>query len=413
MFSLDRLDSGLQLAVCHLPWARGVAVELLVETGSRNESPGQEGSAHFVEHLLFKGTAKRPQPLDLTAGIEALGGTVNAFTTQETTAIELGGPRHTLPELIDAALDMATAPRFDPAEFEKEREVILEELAGYLDDPAELCADLLPRALWGQHPLGHPVAGTPESVAALKLDELTAFHGRGYRADHAVLAVAGAVTPAEVRALVDQTQTRWSTATPQPPSPAFVLAAAGAPTALGQRRAELKQRHVALGWHGPSALDPRRHAARLAAAALAETMSSRLFQRLREELGLVYQVSADLAALRDTGAVQLYLEADCAKMTQALELVDQELLGISAHGFTAVETQRTTGFLLGQLELCFDSPARLAHWAAESARLHQRPPQPQQLITSYQALTPADLAEEVSRWLATGTARAEVGPRKG
>lgn len=405
---VTRLDSGLQVVTASMPWMRGVAVELLVQTGSRVERIGEEGSAHFVEHMLFKGTKKRPFPLDLSSKIEALGGVVNAWTNQECTAIELQGPLAALPEFLDAALDMATQAQFPAQEFELEKQVILEEIRGYMDDPGEACADLLPQALWPNHSLGRPILGTLASVEQICRQQLIEFYLRHYRPENMVLAVVGNVEHGQVVEQLTAINPQWEEAELATASPPWQQ---GELLCLQQVRADLTQRHVALGWRAPAALDSRRYQAKFASTALAETMSSRLFQRLREELGLVYQVGSEYVAWSDTGAIQLFLEAETEKMTTALACVEEEMQNIADKGFTTLEVESSRGFLLGQLELAFDSPARVCRFLAESVRLQGKVLSLSTARTAYQELQESQLREEISLWLAQGNAKAEVGPR--
>ena len=285
-WTLTELDSGERVISERLEHVRSAAVGYWIGAGSRDETPGQAGVTHFIEHLLFKGT-DRYSALEIAEIFDGLGGELNAATSREHTLVYARVPDHHLETAVEVMSDMVFSPAL--AELETEREVVLEEIAMYEDTPQELVHDLISESVFGDHPLGRPVIGTAEVISSIPRDDIAAYHGRLYVPANIVVAAAGNVEHGQVIDLVTRGLERRGVVPKggvnvrpplvQPPPPRLKF-----------QRKDTEQYHVCLGAPGISRSDRRRFAASLLDAILGGSASSRLFQEIREKRGMAYAV---------------------------------------------------------------------------------------------------------------------------
>jgi predicted Zn-dependent peptidase len=361
--------SGHRVGIAHMPFAECVSLSIYLPVGSRHETPKvNEGIAHFIEHMVFKGTGRRDaRAISLDA--ESAGGQLNAFTSEDHTAYEARGPAELLPLLAEILTDLVWNPTFPQEEIDREREVIIEEILMYYESPSDHISDLASRAMWGLHPLGHPITGSEEILASIGRNELVAFANTFYHSPQAVIAVAGPLPPAAVLAILEPLLPTPSSSAIVRPTP-FDLARF-APNTLVESR-DTEQTQLSVGFHTPGRASEERHALRLLSLILGEPMSSRLFQELREKRGLCYQISSDVSLFEDTGAFDIGLGTDPDSRDECLDLIQAEITRMTADGPTAAEVAAAKRYASGQSRLAFESTASHMAWVGESLLFHDR-----------------------------------------
>lgn len=357
------LPNGLRILTERVPGAASATVGFWVPVGSRDELPVTFGSTHFLEHLLFKGTPSR-SALDIAIAFDAVGGEHNALTAKEHTCYYAKVRDRDLPMAVEVIADMVTGSLLDATEFESERGVILEELAMADDDPGDVAGELLARLVYGDHPLGRPIGGTKETIAAVSRDDVYGHYREHYRPRDLVVTVAGAV---DHDTLVELTELAiaaggWSGGASEPPRAR--RARSGALLSSGSVEVverELEQVNLMIGMPGLVATDPRRYALSVMHTLLGSGMSSRLFQEVRERRGLAYAVYSFASSYSDAGSFGMY--AGCAPRNAATVagIMLGELERIAADGVTDEEVARAKGQIAGSAVLGLEDPdARMA-----------------------------------------------------
>jgi len=332
-----------------VPSVRSVSLGYWIGTGSRGESDAQAGLSHLIEHLLFKGTAKY-RSLEIDQLFDGMGAELNAGTGKETTSVYSRVIDEHLDLAFDVMSDMVFRPSFD--DVDSEREVILEEIAMYEDDPQDKVFDVLGRAVFGDHPLGRAIIGAADVVAGAPVADIRAFHDERYVASNVVIAAAGAV---DHDRLVEWAQARVPDGGRSADAPQPVAApAAHAPRSRFERK-ETEQYHVCLGGVGIARDDERRFALRVLDTIFGGTSSSRLFQEVRERRGLAYAVYSFTAQFSDCGEVGLYVGTRGDNLAPALEVVAGELERLRRDPATAEELARAKENLKGRVVLSMES----------------------------------------------------------
>ena len=347
------LPGGLRVVTEHVASARSASVGLWVDVGSRDETawdPAAHGAAHFLEHLLFKGTRRRSARA-IAEQVDAVGGDLNAFTSKEHTCFYAHVLDRDMPLAVDVLCDVVLDAVMAPADVELERDVVLSEIAGRDEDPEDLLADDFDALLHEGHPLALPVIGTEDSVVQMTRDRLAGFHAAHYVPSRSVLAVAGNVTHDEVLDAV----ARGYGDRLRGPVDAWRRAPRAAPAVgagrLAVREEDTEQAHVMLGVPGLRRGDPRWEAQLLLSTVLGGGMSSRLFQRIREERGLAYGVYSSATGYADLGSLAVYVGCAPERLGLAVRLVRAEIADLAAHGVTAEELRRAQGQMRGELVL--------------------------------------------------------------
>ena len=349
---MTELDSGERvITVQRLDHVRSAAVGYWIGAGSRDEEPSEAGVSHFIEHLLFKGTA-RHSALEIAEIFDGLGSELNAATSREHTLVYARIPDHHLVTAVDVMSDMVFEPAF--AELETEREVVLEEIAMYEDAPQELVHDLIADAVFGDHPLGRPVIGTAEVISSIPPDAIARYHGEMYVPSNIVVAAAGNIEHERVVELVQQGLGRrngngLSRANLRPP-----LVQAPPPQRRFLRK-DTEQYHVCLAAPGISRSDRRRFAASLLDAILGGSASSRLFQEIREKRGMAYAVYSFVSQYTDTGQIGVYLGTREDNLGDALAITAEQIGDIASGNLTARELERAKENLKGRILLSMES----------------------------------------------------------
>ena len=350
-WTLTELDSGERVISERLDHVRSVAVGYWIGAGSRDETPGQAGVTHFIEHLLFKGT-DRYSALEIAEIFDGLGGELNAATSREHTLVYARVPDHHLETAVEVMSDMVFSPAL--AELETEREVVLEEIAMYEDTPQELVHDLISESVFGDHPLGRPVIGTAEVISSIPRDDIAAYHGRLYVPANIVVAAAGNVEHGQVIDLVTRGLERRGVVPKggvnvrpplvQPPPPRLKF-----------QRKDTEQYHVCLGATGVSRSDRRRFAASILDAILGGSASSRLFQEIREKRGMAYAVYSFVSQYTDTGQIGIYVGTREDNLVEALAIAAEQIAEIAGGKLAPRELERAKENLKGRILLSMES----------------------------------------------------------
>lgn len=329
--------------------------------GSRLEDERHAGVSHFIEHLFFKGTERRPTSKEIADAIEGVGGFVNASTDKELTAYWTRVPAEHVELALDVLADIVSNSKLAPADVERERMVILEELRMYQDQPQELVQNLFEEIMWPDHPLGRDIAGTEQSVARLTRDDILEYASAHYRLPNLVVGAAGAFDDARLLEMVGSRLTL-------PANPNGLLMPI-VPSALPgsrvlMRRRKTEQAHICLGVRALSYLHPDRFALDLLNTVLGEGMSSRLFLNIRERLGLAYDVHSFTQKHRDTGLLGVYLGVDPKNAVAAVNAVIGEMNALCDRELTGEELDRAKEFTKGRLRLELESTNGVSFWLA-------------------------------------------------
>ncbi|PCN48290.1 peptidase M16 [Curtobacterium sp. 'Ferrero'] len=352
------LPSGVRVLTEAVPGAASTSIGFWVGVGSRDEREGQFGSTHFLEHLLFKGTATR-SALDIAIAFDSVGGEHNAATAKEYTCYYARVRDADVPMAVQVIGDMVTGSVLDPEAFDVERGVILEELAMAADDPADVAGEAFFAAAFDGHPLGRPIGGTPDSIRAVQRDEVLAHYREHYAPNGIVVTAAGAVDHDRFCALVDAVFQDAEHAAPLARRTPLPVADPAVPK-LSVVHRPTEQVSMLRGSQGLDLRDERRPVLSVLNAVLGGGMSSRLFQEVRERRGLAYAVSSFAPAYLDNGAFGVY--AGCApdNVAGVVEIVDQEFARMVVHGISDDELRRAKGQIEGALTLSLeDSDARM------------------------------------------------------
>jgi predicted Zn-dependent peptidase len=405
--NLHTVGDGLRLIVTPMPHARSVGISVYLAAGSRFEPAEEEaGLAHFLEHLCFKGTPRRPHAMDVSREIDGLGGTINAATNREFTVYYGKVTSGRLEPALDLLADMLRESLFADAEVERERGVILEELAAVEDSPAEQSGVLLDQLLWPGQPHGRDIAGTEESVTNMPRDRIFDYYRQQYVPNGAVVALAGAVDDADATALAERLFGDWPAGEPRD----WVRDTGAQGDRAAAIEKDTEQVHLTIGLPGLSIHDPDRYAADLLSIVLGEGMSSRLFARLREELGLCYDIHTYVGHLLDTGMFGVYAGVDPTHAIEAVNEISKELAR-AREPVAAEELQRAKEVARSRLELRIEDTRAVSSLYGSQAILDLAPETPDQLAERTMAVTIEDLERVAGRLLRDDAIHlASVGP---
>jgi len=306
MIVKETLASGLTLVTEAMPEVRSVAIGVWLRRGSRHETAAASGVSHFIEHMVFKGTKHRSAER-IAAEVDSIGGYMDAFTAKEYASFHLKVLDEHLPLAVEILGDIVQNPLFDPQEMAREKKVIFEEMSMVEDTPDDLVMEIFSEAFWPDHPLGRPILGTRKSVSGFKRADLAGYFSRVYRPDNILIAAAGHLEHGALEALVSRhfAGVERRGATPQAPARAARPPATACRTVTRSKR-ELEQVHLCLGAPAYPQAHPDRYALYLMNTVLGGSMSSRLFQNVREKRGLVYSISSGTTAYSDSGVLTIY-----------------------------------------------------------------------------------------------------------
>ena len=351
----SELTSGVRVITERMPEARSVSIGMWFAVGSRDEPGEIAGASHFLEHLLFKGTQQR-SARSIALSVDAVGGEMNAYTTREHTAYYLRLPVAELHNGLELLADVVSAPAFREHELDAERDVIIEELLMSEDTPDDLVITALYESLYPDHPLGRETLGSRDTVEAMTREDVAGFHQQWYRPRTAVVAAAGALDHQQVLAAVDGLfETGEPGVAPVRSAPSTGIR----PLVVIDR--PIEQVHVAVGWPALSLGDDDRYAMWVANHVLGGGMSSRLFQKIREERGLAYTVFTSPSSYSDAGSLIMYAGTAVNRLGELLSVTDEVLAGFLADGITEEEHRVALGYLEGSMLLGLeDSGSRMS-----------------------------------------------------
>ena len=401
------LSGGAKLVSASMPERLSSSIVVMISGGSRLEDDRLAGVSHFIEHLFFKGTKRRPSSKEIADAIEGVGGFINASTDKELTAYWTRvSSEHT--ELgMDVLFDILSNSRLDPADIERERTVILEELKMYQDQPQDLVQNLFEELMWPGHPLGRDIAGTQDSVSRLTRDDILEYANAQYRMPNVVIGAAGAIDEAKVVEFIRPRLTLPADAN------GTILALEPAPLESARvlvRRRRTEQAHICLGVRAYSYFHPDRYTIDLLNTVLGEGMSSRLFLNIREKLGLAYDVHSFTQKHRDTGYVGVYLGVDPKKAEEAVNAVMAELRALCEHDVLKEELERAKEFTKGRLRLELETTNGVASWLGYQELLLGEIKTIEEEVALVDAVSAADIRRVAGEIMSGPIQMAVVGP---
>jgi predicted Zn-dependent peptidase len=385
MFRKKVLDNGLTVLTEAIPHVRSVAIGVWIARGSRHERREEGGLAHFIEHMVFKGTERRSQAR-IAQEMDEIGGQTDAFTSHECAGFHAKVLDEHVPRAIDLLSDIVLAPRFDADELERERNVIFEEIKGVEDAPEELVHEVFVEQFWPNHPLGRPILGTPDTVASFERDDLLRFFRKIYNPGNLIVAAAGRLEHAQIERLVVEHFEGLRT----PPDELADTRPVMVPS-IRLLDKDLEQAHLVIGTEAPPQASPDRHAAYILNAILGGNLSSRLFQVIREERGLAYSVYSGLACYRDTGQLTIYAGTAPKNVPELLDLVMRELGRIRNEPVEPPELQRAKDHLRGSLLMGLESTSSRMSQLARQQMYYGRHLSTEETIRDIEAVTSDDV----------------------
>ena len=381
------LEGGIRVVTGSIPGAASVGINAFVLVGSRYEPLDQAGISHFVEHMLFKGTARRPTPLDISGTVESLGGEINAGTEQELTAYWCRVARPHLDECLDLLIDMLRSSVVDPEELERERGVILEEQNMINDYPQQKVDLILDDMLWPNHPLGRDISGTRDAISSMTRDSVIG-HVRSYYAPaNIVVSVAGDVEHRQVVNMVAALARDWGQGEEVAPEP---FTPAQNEPQLRIEYASTEQSNVAIGFPGLPVEHPDRFALDLLSTVLGEGMSSRLFVEIRERLGLAYDVHSGAVHFKDSGALLINAGVDSKRAHEAVRAILNEV-ALLREGVPEKELERAKRMTIGRMMLRLEGTREVAGWIGSQEALLGRVSDVGDMAASIEAVSASDI----------------------
>ncbi|MEX6634374.1 M16 family metallopeptidase [Hyphococcus lacteus] len=403
MKRVQTLSNGIRVVADPMPGLQTAALGVWVHAGSIDEVDGEHGIAHLLEHMAFKGT-KRRSALALAEAIESVGGYLNAATSHQRTGYYARVMKDDLALGADILSDILQSPLFDETELTKEREVVVQEIGEAFDTPDDIVFELLTEAAWDVHPLGRSILGTPESVRAQTPKSLRGFMDRCYRPQDMIIAAAGAIDESELMALAEDCFGEYTSK-----GEGGKRQKAEFCGGVRQDNRDIEQTHLALAFPGVSSSDEDFFATRLFADVLGGGMSSRLFQKIREERGLAYSVYAFADGFEQSGLFGAYVNAEEKHIIEAAKIIRGEMEAASQR-LDESEVARARALLRSSLMMGLESPAARIESAAGQLMVYGALMSPEEILAKIDAVTMADLKRCGERALSGKHAVSIVGP---
>ncbi|MDX2040004.1 MAG: pitrilysin family protein [Acidobacteriota bacterium] len=386
------LSNGLVVVSEKMPYLRSVSFGVFLRSGSRHETAERHGLTHFIEHALFKGTRNR-SVAQIAAEGDTLGGHLDAFTGREVVGFYDYVLDEHLPRAFDLIADVVTAPAFDPLELKKERNVILEEIKMVEDTPDDLIFDLFCENFYPQHSLGRPILGTPKTLAKFKNGVVESYYDEIYRPDNLVIAAAGNIEHKQIldlaRSYFGKLKRRQSPLKSSKPKAMASI--------VRRHKAELEQSHIVIGTQSPSLVSDEIYTANLLSVILGGGMSSRLFQSIREELGLAYTVFAGINPFRDCGYLTIYAGTSTEQLEKTIAATMAELARIKSEPISEEELQRNKDQLRASVRLNLESASSRMSALAQHEMNFGRFISPDEVIAEIEAVTAKGIQQMARR----------------
>jgi predicted Zn-dependent peptidase len=389
VFEQTRLGNGIRVLTAPMPQVSSVACFVMLAAGSRYETPGSQGIAHFAEHMFFKGTERRPTARTISTEIDGIGGEFNAFTGKELTGYYVKCASETRDVALDVLVDMLRNSKFDSEEIDKEKGVILEEMNVYLDTPQRYVGNVYDRLLFGDQPLGWDILGTRETIEGTTRETFTSYLDAWYWPERIVVGVGGRIGDGlhdRLEELLGDIEPRETAVRPD-----VVIPPDGSPVLLHTKQSE--QAHLILGVRGYDLGHPDRYALQLLAVVLGGGMSSRLFTEVRERRGLAYYVHAANASYTDAGSFYTGAGVDVTRIDEAITTIVGELRKVAAEPVPADELEKARGYAKGRFVLRLESPQAMVQFGLRREVLENETEEPDDVLRELDAVT----AEDVQR----------------
>ncbi len=357
------LANGLRVAIAHMPYWQSVSIGVFAGSGSRHEAARRNGIAHFTEHLLFKGTAKRSAKR-IVVDAESVGGSINAYTSEEHTCYHIKSPAGTMNKMMALLADIYQNSQFRPKEINRERRVIEDEILMYRDQPATYVDDLLSSLTWKGNPLGKPILGSPKTLARLNQEDFFAYVERAYGGRNTVVAIAGPQPINKMLTVVEKHFGSLHRGT-RLPSKLFRPAKRQTKPALISESRPIEQTQMTIGFRTNGRHDPDASVTNLLSVLMGETMSSRLSQELREKRGYCYQVGAQRDLYRDVGLFNIYAGFDPRYLQKTLEVIRRECQRLKDQPPTQRELNRAFQHEAGQHMMGMEETGAQMFWIGD------------------------------------------------
>ena len=405
---ITTLGGGLRVITTPIPNAQAASIAYFVGIGSRGEQPRTNGLSHYMEHMLFKGSDKRPTAPDISEAIEGAGGQLNAYTTRETTCYWNNVPFEAVETGIDVVADMIQHPLLAQEEIDRERTVVQQEIRRSHDSPGAWVGELLGRAVYGDQPVGWPIAGSLETVGEMQRDDFVEHMRTFYGAENAVLSVAGNVTHEQVVEIAD----RYFTDLPSSTEVEVPAASAGLPEErLIVEERDLEQTNLALAMQAFGRRDPDRYALDVLNGVLGGGMSSRLFKEVRERRGLAYAVSSNASRLRDIGTLTVSAGVTREHEEETLAVVIHELRRLVDEPVGEEELQRTIDYIAGSVRLSQETARAVGQRNGNQLLMDGELESIEDAVAALRSVTAAEVQRVAKRVIGPGEiALAVVGP---
>jgi predicted Zn-dependent peptidase len=379
------LDNGIRVISEEIGHVRSISIGVWVRCGSRSENYTINGIAHFIEHMLFKGTKNR-SAFDIAYQIDSIGGLMNAFTSKEFTAFYIKIPDYHLPMAIDLLGDILKNSLFDPVEIEKESSVVLQEISMVEDTPDDFIHDFFEKTFWNRHPLGLPILGTKETVASFGRESLVNFFTERYTGENLLLTAAGNL---KHDVLVDLVKTTFGSLEGKPIKEVYVKPITKPAVAAIEK--DLEQEHIIVGTVAPSSTSDLRYPALLMNIVLGGSMSSKLFQEIREKRGLAYSIRSYLTLYRDAGILGIYVATSEDKVKLVIDLIREELDKFMENLLTEKELHSAKELVKGNLLLSMESTDNRMTKLAKNEILFGRNIPVEEIVENVEAVSREDI----------------------
>ena len=390
MYQKTIFKNGLRVLTCPMINTRSVTVLILVKAGTKYEEKEENGISHFLEHMCFKGTKKRPHPLDISREIDGVGGVFNAFTSKDMTGYFVKVDFNHLKLALDVVSDIFLHPLFKGEEIEKEKGVIIEEIKMIKDTPIQYIEDLWEKLLYKDQPAGWDIAGTEETVLKIKRENLIDYVNKFYKAKDTVVGISGRVSPKNIIPFIEDHLSDIK-------------------EGIGEKRQEVKEKqkepeklffkketqqtHLALGVRAFNTFDKRKYALSILATILGGNMSSRLFHELRGKRGLAYYVSTHFETNPDTGYLATYTGIDHKRINETVDLILKEYKNIREKGVYLQEVNQAKEYFKGRLRLSLEESENIASFYTIQELLEEKILTPEEKIKAIEKVTPPEIQE--------------------
>lgn len=404
----ERLKNGVRFLHVKTPWTKAATILVLTKVGSRYEDARTNGISHFVEHLMFKGTAKRPTTLHISGALDRVGAEYNAFTGKDYTGYYVKVPREHMPMAADTIFDMLLHSKFDEQEVQRERKVILEEIKMYEENPLMHIEDLFEATLYKGSSLGWNIAGTKESMMRITRDDIVKFVNRNYSPKNIVVVVVGDLEDSVLETIRVTCAEFSSHKGPMKKYPPGAIKKGVSMSIQHKQAVEQVQFSVGFPAYGNS--DKRLPALKLLHVALGGNMSSRLFISVRERRGLAYTVRTDVSPFDDIGSFRVQAGLDAARLKEAIKVIMAELSRVKK-GLTKKELADSKEYIRGKISLGFEDTLEIADWYGKQELFEQKTESPDEKINDYMKVTLEDVKKVANEVIDSRTISAAlIGP---